>query len=270
GQRRIETGAEGANQVRGGSDQLLDGRYRVGGVAARVHGRALDRLPQHPAGLIDQVHSRIAARHHLGSKASVGAGKGLELSDFQGAGCVGGSPDPAHPRRGDGDQRRQDQKPACFPHQHPPGIHKGIARSGAIDVLAQLSGDSTGTERRESRTSGQFHRFALDGCATMEYKWSTRYRGNPGRRKKVPTMSAIAEKGAKSPPTAGAARAETRHPKSARLQARLSPKQQELLARAAALEGRTLSQFVLTHAQAAAQKTIAEHRALALSAQDSR
>ncbi|HXT35893.1 MAG TPA: DUF1778 domain-containing protein [Chloroflexota bacterium] len=83
-------------------------------------------------------------------------------------------------------------------------------------------------------------------------------------------MSAIAEKGAKSPPTAGAARAETRHPKSARLQARLSPKQQELLARAAALEGRTLSQFVLTHAQAAAQKTIAEHRALALSAQDSR
>ena len=83
-------------------------------------------------------------------------------------------------------------------------------------------------------------------------------------------MSKIAEKGAKSPPTIGAAHAEARNPKSLRLQARLSPNQQELLTRAAALEGRTLSQFVLTHAQAAAQRTITEHRTLALSAQDSR
>jgi len=83
-------------------------------------------------------------------------------------------------------------------------------------------------------------------------------------------MSTIVEKGAKSPSAAEAARAEARHPKSARLQARLSAKQHDLLTRAAALEGRTVSQFVITHAQAAAQRTIMEHRTLALSAQDSR
>ncbi|HEY8283205.1 MAG TPA: DUF1778 domain-containing protein [Chloroflexota bacterium] len=83
-------------------------------------------------------------------------------------------------------------------------------------------------------------------------------------------MNTISEKSAKIPPKAGAARAKTRNSKSARLQARLSPKQQALLARAAALEGRTVSQFVLTHAQAAAQRTITEHRTLALSERDSR
>jgi len=83
-------------------------------------------------------------------------------------------------------------------------------------------------------------------------------------------MRTITEKGAKSPPTPGATPDEARNPKSLRLQARLSPKQQELLARAAALEGRTISQFVITHAQAAAQRTITEHLTLTLTKRDSR
>lgn len=61
----------------------------------------------------------------------------------------------------------------------------------------------------------------------------------------------------------------TAQEKSARLHARLSERQRDILEQAAAIEGRTLTDFVLTHAQEAAQRTIREHTLLSLSARDS-
>ena len=58
--------------------------------------------------------------------------------------------------------------------------------------------------------------------------------------------------------------------KNERLYARLSSRQKEILEEAAAIEGRTLSDFVLTHAQEAAQQTIRERFILSLSERDSR
>lgn len=55
-----------------------------------------------------------------------------------------------------------------------------------------------------------------------------------------------------------------------RLETRITPEQKELLQRAASLEGRTLTDFVLTSAQDAAQRTIEAHTVLALSARDQR
>ena len=54
-----------------------------------------------------------------------------------------------------------------------------------------------------------------------------------------------------------------------RLEARVSPEQKNLLERAAALEGRTLTDFVVSSAQAAALATIARHEVITLTAHDS-
>lgn len=54
-----------------------------------------------------------------------------------------------------------------------------------------------------------------------------------------------------------------------RLEARLTPQQKALLERAAALEGRTLTDFVVASAQAAALETIQRHGIITLTARDS-
>ncbi len=51
----------------------------------------------------------------------------------------------------------------------------------------------------------------------------------------------------------------------ARLEARISPTQKSVLQRAAALSGRTLSEFVVASAQEAASKVIQEHELIRLS-----
>jgi uncharacterized protein (DUF1778 family) len=53
-----------------------------------------------------------------------------------------------------------------------------------------------------------------------------------------------------------------------RLEARVSPEQKSLLERAAALEGRSLTDFVVASAHAAAMETIQRHEMIALSARD--
>lgn len=58
------------------------------------------------------------------------------------------------------------------------------------------------------------------------------------------------------------------HERSERLQVRLSVRQKQILEDAAAIEGRTLTDFVLSYAQAAAQRTIQEHLVLSLSQRD--
>lgn len=55
-----------------------------------------------------------------------------------------------------------------------------------------------------------------------------------------------------------------------RLATRLSTEQKALLQRAADLEGRSLSDFVLESAQRAAESVIREHEVMTLTAQDSR
>jgi uncharacterized protein (DUF1778 family) len=55
-----------------------------------------------------------------------------------------------------------------------------------------------------------------------------------------------------------------------RLEARVSPEQKELMQRAAALEGQTLTHFVVSSAQRAAEQTIREHEVLMLTPQESR
>ena len=54
-----------------------------------------------------------------------------------------------------------------------------------------------------------------------------------------------------------------------RLEARITPEQKELLQRAAALEGASLSDFVVRSAQRAAEQTIRDHAVLTLSARES-
>jgi uncharacterized protein (DUF1778 family) len=51
----------------------------------------------------------------------------------------------------------------------------------------------------------------------------------------------------------------------ARLEARISPTQKTILQRAAALSGRTLSEFVVASAQQAASKVIEDHELIRLS-----
>ncbi len=58
-------------------------------------------------------------------------------------------------------------------------------------------------------------------------------------------------------------------PRRERLEARLSPEQKALLERAAALEGRSLTDFVVSNAQLAALKTIQRYEVIALTARDS-
>lgn len=58
--------------------------------------------------------------------------------------------------------------------------------------------------------------------------------------------------------------------KSARIETRVSPEQKELIERAAAYGGRSVSEFILTHVEVAAAKVIAEHERLQLDQQQSR
>ena len=60
----------------------------------------------------------------------------------------------------------------------------------------------------------------------------------------------------------------TNRQRSERVEARLTPQQKKLLERAAALDGRTLTDFVLSSAQAAAAETIARHELLELTPDD--
>ncbi|MET3431346.1 uncharacterized protein (DUF1778 family) [Herbaspirillum seropedicae] len=55
---------------------------------------------------------------------------------------------------------------------------------------------------------------------------------------------------------------------SARLEARISPELQQLLKRAAEIEGRTLTDFVVTAVQEAAQRAIEQAEVVRLSLQD--
>jgi uncharacterized protein (DUF1778 family) len=54
-----------------------------------------------------------------------------------------------------------------------------------------------------------------------------------------------------------------------RLEARVTAEQKSLIERAAALQGRTLTDFVLTSVQDAARRAIEEHQQLELSVRDS-
>ncbi len=54
-----------------------------------------------------------------------------------------------------------------------------------------------------------------------------------------------------------------------RLEARVTAEQKSLIERAAALQGRTVTDFVLTSVQDAARRAIDEHHQLALSVRDS-
>lgn len=65
-----------------------------------------------------------------------------------------------------------------------------------------------------------------------------------------------------APKPGGRARAE-------RLEARVTADQKRLIEHAAALEGRTVTDFVLASVQEAARRTIEEHRQLELSVRDS-
>lgn len=59
-------------------------------------------------------------------------------------------------------------------------------------------------------------------------------------------------------------------PKSARIETRVSQEQKELIERAAAFSGRTVSDFVLAHVEVAAKKVIEEHEKLCLDQAQSR
>ncbi len=55
-----------------------------------------------------------------------------------------------------------------------------------------------------------------------------------------------------------------------RLEARVTAEQKRLIERAAVLQGRTITDFVLTSVQDAARRTIEEHQQLELSVRDSK
>ena len=59
-------------------------------------------------------------------------------------------------------------------------------------------------------------------------------------------------------------------PKSARIETRVSPEQKELIERAAAYTGRTISDFVVAHVEVAAKKVIEEHERVRLDQTQSR
>lgn len=58
--------------------------------------------------------------------------------------------------------------------------------------------------------------------------------------------------------------------KKERLEARISPRAKKLIEEAAMLEGRTVSDFVVQHAQEAARSVIEKYNFIALSARDSK
>ncbi len=61
----------------------------------------------------------------------------------------------------------------------------------------------------------------------------------------------------------------TARSRSERLEARVTAEQKALIERAAALQGRTVTDFVLTSVQDAARRAIEDHRQLELSVRDS-
>jgi uncharacterized protein (DUF1778 family) len=63
--------------------------------------------------------------------------------------------------------------------------------------------------------------------------------------------------------------ASTARTRSERLEARITPEQKELFQRAADLAGRTLTDFVISAVQAAAEETIRTTQTIRLSARDS-
>src|SRR5258708_37249604 len=66
-----------------------------------------------------------------------------------------------------------------------------------------------------------------------------------------------------------ASRSNTGRTRAQRLEARVTAEQKTLIERAAALQGRTVTDFVLTSVQDAARRAIAEHQQLELSVRDS-
>ena len=67
-----------------------------------------------------------------------------------------------------------------------------------------------------------------------------------------------------------ATKGSTERVRAQRLETRLTQAQKRLIEQAAALQGRTVTDFVLTSVQDAARKTIEAHRLLELSERDSR
>jgi uncharacterized protein (DUF1778 family) len=61
---------------------------------------------------------------------------------------------------------------------------------------------------------------------------------------------------------------ETQSPRTSRLEARITPEQKDLFLKAAALTGRSLSDFVIACAYETAARTVREHEVIALSARD--
>ena len=61
---------------------------------------------------------------------------------------------------------------------------------------------------------------------------------------------------------------ESQSPRMARLEARITVEQKDLLSKAAALLGRSLSDFVITSAYETATRTVRQHEAMMLSARD--
>jgi uncharacterized protein (DUF1778 family) len=79
------------------------------------------------------------------------------------------------------------------------------------------------------------------------------------------TTTSTAEQGIQAVPPA-----KRRHDtKPERFQARISARQRDLFQRAAAIEGRSVTDFVLAHAQEAAQRTIEHESLFVLSKRDS-
>ena len=66
-----------------------------------------------------------------------------------------------------------------------------------------------------------------------------------------------------------AAKAKPRRARAQRLETRVTAEQKDLIERAAALQGRTITDFVLTSVQDAAQRTIERHQQIELSLRDS-
>ena len=65
-------------------------------------------------------------------------------------------------------------------------------------------------------------------------------------------------------------KAAARRAKVARLEARVSPEQKQLFERAADLQGRSLTEFVVRSAQEAAQEAIREHELMSLTTLDTK
>jgi uncharacterized protein (DUF1778 family) len=67
-----------------------------------------------------------------------------------------------------------------------------------------------------------------------------------------------------------ASKSTSRRTRAERLEARITAEQKGLIERAAALQGRSVADFVLTSVQDAARRAIEEHSQLALSVRDSK